>query len=170
MGKLGWGSGWGGEEESEWWEGTDVVYLLTFAHPCFLLSAVLSAVLAVFKTSPLGLINGWPHLFDWKCTSSWFWNIGKYALSSPPSQKLAQCLRTGLVESQETGNNGQSTGSCSVGRIRLLSFCMPGLLSVTFPRGDHATHAAEPHMNYSDISILYLWRFLFLSFQIMPLN
>lgn len=116
------------------------------AHLCSPRS-LLSAVLAGFQTPPLGLINGWPHLFDWKCTSSWFWNIGKYALSSSPGQKLAQCLRIGLVESQETGNNGPSRGSYSVRRIRLLSFWTLGLLtSMTLQRGDHPTHAAEPHM------------------------
>lgn len=74
--------------------------------------------------SPLGPINSWPHLFNWKYTSSWFWNIGKYALSFSPSQKVAQCWRLLPVESQKTGKNGIGTGSCARGKLRLLSFHM----------------------------------------------
>lgn len=107
----------------------------------------------------LGPINGWPHLFNWKYTSSWFWNIGKYALSFSPSQKVAQCLRLLPVESQETWDNGIRTGSCAIGKIRLLSFHMPlGHFGNLFKRG-HPTHKAEPHTNYNGIFILYLWNF-----------
>lgn len=75
--------------------------------------------------SPLGSINGWPHLFYWKYTSSWFWNIGKYALSFPPSQKVAQYLRLLSMKCQETGNNGKRTGICATNVIRSLSLYMP---------------------------------------------
>lgn len=66
--------------------GGHMVRVSTFAHPCPLLAVVLRLI-----ASPLGSINGWPHLCDGKHTSSWFWNIGKYALSSAASQKVAQC-------------------------------------------------------------------------------
>lgn len=110
--------GWLRWEETQWGERRDVVHLLTFAQPYFFLTVVLDTLIS----SLLGPINGWPHLFDWKYTSSWFWNIGKYALSFSPSQKVAQCLRLLPVESQETGNNGIRTGSCAIGKMRLLSF------------------------------------------------
>lgn len=76
-------------------------------------------------SSPLGPINGWPHLFDWKYMSSWFWNIGKYALSFSASQKVAQHRRILPVESQKIGNNGIDTGSWTRGKLRLLSSHMP---------------------------------------------
>lgn len=78
--------------------------------------------------SPLGSINGWPHLFDWKYTSSWFWNIGKYALSSPPSQEVAQCLRPLPLERQKTGSSDMGTGSCAQGAACVIpQACGPSL-------------------------------------------
>lgn len=114
--------------------------------------------------SPLGSINGWPHLFDWKYTSSWFWNIGKYALSSPPSQEVAQCLRPLPLERQKTGSRDVGTGSCAQGSACCHSTSLRAI-SVTFSRGGHPTHKAEPHTNCKNIFVVYLWNPLLLGSQ-----